>query len=609
MANIQTQQNETLDPSIVNLAKAIAQTESGGNYNAVGDKGTSQGAYQFQPQSWKEWAGQYLGDENAQMTPENQDKVAYYKIKDWGSQGYNPDQIASLWNSGNPDYAGNVGVNKQGLKFDTPKYVESVGKVYEQLRNGQTPTPEATSSTVGQQQEGEQTKNNQGIGGMIGNVVKSITEPVTTLLERPFQLAKNIYGNATAPSESDLTNQNQRNNYLISGLQDPNASPYLKNQVEQEVEQTNKNVLQNSANANTTIGENKAPETMQDVGKDVGRGLQTVAFGTGGGLGSMVAGGAAMGAGSALEEGGGLQQAALGGVLGAATGGLLKGAGNLIGNAAEWLPERIARGFLPGINKETAQYAVNKGLGSPTKMLQESTSSIESLGSKLDGILDSPSYRYTENATANDLLPKVIKDFPNAGLDSNTIINKLMSVAPNQKSLIEKLFTSDEGLTLKELHTLNADIGKNIYKKVFDDPTMKAGKDIANSFWHSASNFITTKAPETAPLFDQLSKEYPLSGALNKLIRSGEKGKLLTLKDIIALVGGFTGGPIGSLATLGAEKALTNPTVNLSTGGVLKNISKLGENKILQGGANLGSLLTSKGVGGLANQMIPPPSY
>lgn len=127
--------DEQIDPSIVNLAKAIGQSESGGKYDAKGKSG-EYGAYQFTKPTWTAWATKFLGDGNAEMTPENQDKVAYSQIKEWGSQGYKPAQIASLWNSGKPDWEGNVGTNKFGVKYDTPAYVKSVGAAYDKISGG-----------------------------------------------------------------------------------------------------------------------------------------------------------------------------------------------------------------------------------------------------------------------------------------------------------------------------------------------------------------------------------------------------------------------------------------------------------------------------------------
>ena len=113
---------KNLDLNVVALTRAMRTIESGGNPNAKGASGEN-GAYQFMPATWKAWAKQHLGDENASMTPENQNFVAYQQVKGWKDQGLTPDQILSKWNSGGTDYAGKVGVNKMGVKYDVPAYV------------------------------------------------------------------------------------------------------------------------------------------------------------------------------------------------------------------------------------------------------------------------------------------------------------------------------------------------------------------------------------------------------------------------------------------------------------------------------------------------------
>ena len=89
-----------MDQDVINLAKAIRQRESGGNFGAVGDAGTSKGGYQWQPETWKAHAKMILGDEKAPMTPDNQNAVAYGVIKKDKDAGLNPAQIAAKWNSG-----------------------------------------------------------------------------------------------------------------------------------------------------------------------------------------------------------------------------------------------------------------------------------------------------------------------------------------------------------------------------------------------------------------------------------------------------------------------------------------------------------------------------
>ncbi len=139
-----------MDEDAVNLAKAIRQTESGGDFNAKGKSGES-GAYQWTPETWKAHAKEALGDENAQMTPENQNAVAYTIIKKRKDAGLNAAQIAAEWNSGSStDWENKVGTNKFGVHYDVPQYVKSVTDTYHQYKSGQVnPTISPNSSSVG----------------------------------------------------------------------------------------------------------------------------------------------------------------------------------------------------------------------------------------------------------------------------------------------------------------------------------------------------------------------------------------------------------------------------------------------------------------------------
>lgn len=163
----------TLDPTIVALTRAIKKNETGtgDTYNLVPGADGERGAYQFLPSTWKTWAGKHLGDENAPMTMENQNKVAYAQVKEYKDAGYNPGQIASLWNSGKSDPTGNVGTSKGGASYDTPTYVQNVYKDYLSYKGEQsgqdttqttdTQTPETTPS---------QSQSSELLGGIVPNI-------------------------------------------------------------------------------------------------------------------------------------------------------------------------------------------------------------------------------------------------------------------------------------------------------------------------------------------------------------------------------------------------------------------------------------------------------
>lgn len=127
-----------LDPKIAKIVRAIRTVESGGNYQAKGASGEF-GAYQFMPATWKQWAGEFLGNPNAEMSKENQNQVAYKKVESLAKAGHSPDQIASIWNSGQPDYEGKVGTNQFGVAYNVPEYVKKVMQI------ALTPVPTANA--------------------------------------------------------------------------------------------------------------------------------------------------------------------------------------------------------------------------------------------------------------------------------------------------------------------------------------------------------------------------------------------------------------------------------------------------------------------------------
>lgn len=137
-----------MDQDVINLAKAIRQRESQGNFNAVGDAGTSKGGYQWQPNTWKEHAKKVLGNPDAEMTPDNQNAVAYGVIKGWKDQGLNPAQIAAKWNSGQADgwetKVGTTTINGKKIRYDVPAYVKEVTDTYHTLKGSGFKPPEPT---------------------------------------------------------------------------------------------------------------------------------------------------------------------------------------------------------------------------------------------------------------------------------------------------------------------------------------------------------------------------------------------------------------------------------------------------------------------------------
>lgn len=575
------------NPAIVALMAGIKSNESGGNYNQLGDKNaqgqpTAAGVGQWSnedangvpqaltsgqiPTNFANDAKQY-GLDTTDFSPANQNKVMYAVLATGKKQGLTPEQILSKWNSGGANTYLTAPIEKTSVGSST---TQDVGKY---VKNGMAAA----------QAYAKAHQNLPGVGNLPTAIQQPGTQTAATGTNAPTtppaetvggDIAQGNYGGAALQGAKDV------GNFILPSVGD----------LYHDVTGTNtKTGLQQLGDLGTTalsastlipgIDAITAPldaARLAEGGADVASKAAPTLLGS---IGKNAAIGAGFGVSGALGSGqtdpGQIVQS---GLLGAGTGGVVGAAGDLISKAAQALPQRIVRSIIPGINEETAQYAVKKGLGSAASMLKDSDASIKSLGSSLGSVLTHPQYSGIQ-ATADDILLKVIQQFPNAGLTPESVAASLMKIAPLQKNLIDKL-AGGEGLSLDDLHTLNSSIGQNTFKSVFDDPAVKAGKQVGSAFYHAASNFITSKAPESAELFNQLSKEYPLNAGLQKAIRAGQKAKTFNLRDLMAIIAGFsTAGPIGAGVGLVGEKALTNPTVNLKTAGLLGKISGSGVRK------------------------------
>lgn len=78
---------------------AIAGQESGGNYDAVNGRTGAAGKYQIMPENWPAWAEEAGLGADAEMTPENQEIVARYKLGEYYDK-YGARGAAMAWYAG-----------------------------------------------------------------------------------------------------------------------------------------------------------------------------------------------------------------------------------------------------------------------------------------------------------------------------------------------------------------------------------------------------------------------------------------------------------------------------------------------------------------------------
>lgn len=422
-----------MDQDVINLAKAIRQHESGGDFNAVGDNGTSRGAYQWQAATWKGHAKQILGDENAPMTRDNQQAVAYGVMKTWKDQGLNPAQIAAKWNSGSDkgweNKIGTTTINGKPIAYNVPQYVKSVTDNYQRFKAetqkpSLAPSAEQTSSQVGNT-ENPLVNFGVGIGSAIGktalNIPKAIIQGTESLL--------NI-GSGETPRVD------------FSGA--TNAIENVKNAIYQKPFEQQ---LDTTAGKGGEIVGTVAPFLMTG---GVTSGLANTVSGArmfqgAGALPAVarVASGAATealtaGAQGYLYSGGNTEQAKTAALFGGATKGLFSGIGEIAKSTK--VPQAIlgpvfkidkteAKRILNTDNAETFNdWALNKGLKGNTQQVATQVASI---------IDDSES--------------KIFQEFANKGYPSIYVEDpkRFISAIENKASLLEKSGATEQARNLK----------------------------------------------------------------------------------------------------------------------------------------------------------------
>lgn len=570
-------QPEQLDSDVVNLAKAIRQTESGGNFNARGKSGEF-GAYQYTPPTWDKYAKKHgVNVSLDQATPEQQNEVTYKQIKEWKDGGYNPGQIASLWNSGKPDaYLDKKykGVNKYGVTYDVPKYAESVATAYQQIKAGQTPPadPQNPSSIANTTPLSTPDKPKE---GFFSGLLSSVTDPIS-------QLGGSILGMVTPGKQKDVEGITG-NKVDTFGYRDGQELSGIDT-----AKQIGGNALQNVA----TVGLGGTGA----IGKATGI-LGKVAAGAkvGATLGALQGGGTALNQGKGLGES--LGSATTGGTLGAITGGVLGG----VGGALSKLPERLTQGAFKGVDSETAQYALqNKKLGSISKMLTDSDSSMDEIGNQVEKVLKQAD-NFGKSIDGANVYKTAVQGNPNisgSGLqDSGYSIEQLAkitkNVAKNQSALIDELFNGD--LSLVDANRLKTALGKVINWSALDNPGTAANKKAASQVYFALSNLIKNKAKDTIPLFEQFEKEIPLKMALQKMSeKGGILGGNLSYKDLLVAILGSQAAGVPGILGAGALHVANTPIGQFAGGKLLDKTSNLIGNKAYLSAGLIGKSLQSK---------------
>lgn len=605
-----------LDKNAVAMARAIKRVETPGGQAVPGGTGEIASRYQFLPATWKGYAKEVLGDENAPVNDENENKVAYTKIKQWIDGGDNIGQVASRWNSGSPDHY-NDGWRKTDpitgkVLFDTPAYAAKVAKEFRNIlaedekfnpapfSSGEIKTPDNTlvngidGATTGKEP------------GILSDLVSSGKERVT----QGTQAIKEGLSGKIKPLSAVL----QTAGAIAGGLGDVTNIALEHIPVVKNVMKSIEGVVGAGAKAflGTQVGQNVAksvsdwatqnPETAKNIGATFNI-LTAIPILKGIGTASDIA----LNTTAKILEKRSISIVAKDFAETAISKAKNKAA-SLLNRNPEIYKEMISNRVVKDVEGDMVMKRLlpdiveDKGglVYDITDASNSAWNNVNDLESKIkDRIAGNLSARqtggnaYLKVADTEKIAQDILKKMPNADIDASGLIDVAKKLDPMNSKIWDK-FANGE-LNLTELNELRSSIGEKLGSKVWDAPDVAFNKDAGKNIYGAISDYIKKEAPETAHLFNETSKQLSFIDGLklleNKSPKIGKFGNVI--KYGAGALGELAGNSIGvSMAGgFGAYQAAKYVSKKLG-GGISQGLLKRSP-KILQEGATgkLGGLL------------------
>jgi hypothetical protein len=598
-----------IDPKVKALTQAIRRAETGGladPYNARGASGEF-GAYQFMPDTFKNYAQKYLGNANAQPTVENQNKIAYSFVKEKKDSGFTPAQIASMWNAGEgrPNaYAENFrGTNKLGVAYDVPAYVSKVSNYYKELSAQLVPTAQASTgvqpkepaigaSPVGLGKALAQSfvgsKNAEQVAGGIDKILAGQRE----LLSRRNK-AKNE-GRDTSRLDIALAQTNQTLKELGADVQDVATAGI-------ETKDVIGATLGTLAYLPVGFGASKVASAIGAGGT-----LRNIAGGVASGAISGAGAGALQGAGDAMTRDESVVGGAIkGGLIGGALGGVIGGAVPIIGATGSALGRAVKGNVAPKFDDVAQQYADN--ILDTTKRNSKITAQFEKANGVKpqnelvrrgiipaiedgkvnfdDGILKLEN----EVDQFDDAIDRVVNRYKDLRIDENQVVDRIESALKTDPALATSgRVSSTRKLAQEILDGYKDDFGRSNF-------TLKEIQDFKKAQYKLANRFKTGAVPDytkadghtiVAKAFKEIIENNIDDVAVRELNR--EYGRAISLMDYMAKVSGTAvkGGRLGKYfarsigAVAGSQGGLVGSLIGASAGdafaSALQNYAVLG---------------------------------
>jgi hypothetical protein len=341
------------------------------------------------------------------------------------------------------------------------------------------------------------------------------------------------------------------------------------------------------------------PKVLGDTGQAL---LTTAAPMIGGGptalgrIGTNAALGAGLGGTGAVAEG----QNAGGVAKSAALGGFIGGGLSAVGETGKYLTENMPKWFtklalpklgsqLKGTPQETIDYALNNTKGATlNSMYSNSKQAIGSYENQVQAVLNHPQYADEVGNVANGI-KSVQQSFPNAQLNDAKIGNIIKQVAPQSKSIVDRVVEGTANLA--DQNTLRKELDQATKAAYGDKPNLTFAKQVGKSMADFLRGNVQGTAKETVPIFSEYSKEHALNKALGSaLSKKRVAGPLVAGAAGAAggfARGGITGGITGAAEAIALEEGIRSPTAKLLAAKGIQSAGKVAlpvGKALLQGG-------------------------
>jgi hypothetical protein len=274
------------------------------------------------------------------------------------------------------------------------------------------------------------------------------------------------------------------------------------------------------------------------------------AIGIGAGAGGLSSAGSALAGGA--DVGSALKQGAIGAAVGGGTAGAIAGAGKVL----SMLPNRLVQSALPKLDPDNVDDVLNNTkLGTINGMLQDSKTAVSDGGSQIDDILHSAQYA-TNTGNGNQALTDAALAFPHSNYTADDVLGAAKQVVPGYAKTLDQI--NDGTATLADKNEVRSAIDMATKKIFTDSPQVSATKTLAASLASELRDEVKTTAPETQPVFDDLSKELNLRTALASVSKKLGTKSPINLYSIVSFLAG------GLPAALG-EEFVHSPATSIAT--------------------------------------------